>query len=97
MAACSEYPVMWGSGASAYSLSCAPGIDFEAPSMSICRQVDGSACAVTLQPWPSFPECDFAASGDLVASWGVISMTVLVVIWAGKRVIELFTVHHTTD
>lgn len=96
-AACSEFPLTWASGTSVYSLSCSPGLDLEASSMSMCRQTDGGTCATTSQPWPSMPDCNFAASADMVADWGAIGMTVLVVIWAGKRLVEIFNVHHTSD
>lgn len=96
-AACSEYPLTWASGTSVYSLSCSPGINLESTSMSMCRQADGGSCVTTSQAWPSFADCNFSASSDLVLDWGFVAMSLLVVIWGGKRLAALFNTHHVPD
>ena len=96
-AACSEFPLTWASDTSVYSLSCSPTIDLESSSMSMCRTTDGGPCATTSQPWPTFPDCNFSGSSDLVLDWGFLAMSLLVVIWGGKRLAALFNTHHVPD
>ena len=96
-AACSEFPLTWASGTSVYSLACSPGIDLDAASMSMCRQTDGAACVTSSQAWPTFPDCNFSGTADLVTDWGFLAMSLLVVIWGGKRLAAIFNTHHVPD
>ncbi len=95
--ACNDYPLIWGSGNNARSLTCSPSIDLTAAQMTMCRSTDGGACTTQSQPWPYMAECAYSGGSDLALDWGVVSITLFVTIWAGKQLIRLFEHHHTAE
>ena len=65
--------------------------------MSMCKSTDGAACVIQTQPWPSFSDCDYSGGANLALDYGLVGMSLLVVIWGGKKLIGLFSTNQNPD
>lgn len=64
---------------------------FTAATMSICKRTNGGACTTVAQPWPVTPVCDYNGGVTLAYDWFLASITFLVIVWGGKKLINLFS------
>ena len=53
-AACSAASTIWGDKDAVYSVECASQI-FGGSDMTLCKRVNGGACQMFTQPYPTFP------------------------------------------
>lgn len=97
VAACSDYPLTWGDAAGLHSVQCSATIDFSSTSMTLTRTTDGASPVTIVQPWPTQPDCNFSGSTDLAYDWMGAALLLLAIVWGGKRLINLFDQHHTTE
>jgi hypothetical protein len=76
-------------GADIYSSECAT-TDFSDVAMTVCKRTNGSTCATVSQPWPTLPDCSFEGGVSLAYDWFLASITFVVIVWGGRKLIQLF-------
>lgn len=63
--------------------------------MTICTRVNGGACVGRSQPWPYMAGCTFDGGTSLATDYLALAMGFLVIIWGGKKLVDLFEISHT--
>lgn len=91
--ACALFDVKNSVGATLYSNECTSSV-FTGPTMSICKRTNGGACTTIAQPWPLTPACSHEGGVTLSYDYFLVVLAFLIIVWGGKKLIQLFDHHH---
>lgn len=64
------------------------------PAMTICKRQNGGACVLVDQPWPVMADCDYAGGVSLSYDYFLVAITLLLTVWGGKKLLQLFDTAH---
>lgn len=92
-AACSGAGGVWGQNTTVLTTECT-NTTFTATTMTMCRRSNGGTCTTFTQPYPAFSSCTFDGGPAYAMDWLYVAMAVLVIVWGGKRLINLFDSPH---
>lgn len=87
--ACSGFEARSVQGGDLYTAQCT-STAFDGATMDLCKRTNGSACTTVTQPWPQTPECSFEGGVSLSYDYFLAAIAFLVIVWGGKKLIQLF-------
>lgn len=88
--ACARFDAKVMATTNLYTTECT-STTFTGTTMALCKRTNGGACTTVNQPWPVTPPCAYDGGVTLAYDWFLASMAFVVVAWAGKQLINLFT------
>lgn len=88
-AACSAASTIWGDKDAVYSVECASQT-FGGSDMTLCKRVNGGACQMLNQPYPTFPECSHSGGYDMAAQWFYLVLPLFIFVFYIRRLMNLF-------
>lgn len=92
-AACSNFGGSSLVGADLFTAECVT-TEYTARAMSICKRMNGGACETITQAWPNTPDCTHDGGVSLSYDYFLAGITLLAIVWGGKKLIQLFDFHH---
>jgi hypothetical protein len=87
--ACSSFDAKVMATTNLYTTECI-STDFTTVNMTLCKRTNGGTCATVSQPWPTLPDCSFEGGVSLAYDWFLASITFVVIVWGGRKLIQLF-------
>lgn len=90
---CSTFDLSQMEGTSFYTATC-NSTAFSTANMNVCVRLNGGGCLTRTQPYPTMPTCDHDGGITLAYDWFIASIAFLVIVWGGKKLIQLFDTHH---
>jgi len=94
--ACSKFDAKVMVSTNLYTAECTSTV-YTGANMSICKRTNGGACTTVSPPWPTMPTCAHDGGVSLSYDYFLAAITVLAAVWGGKKLIQLFDVHHEKD
>lgn len=88
--ACAQFDARVMATTNLYTTECT-STTYTAATMSLCKRTNGGACTTVPQPWPVTPPCDYSGGVTLGYDWFLASMAFVIVCWAARKLINLFT------
>lgn len=90
---CAQQWATWGNTTTAYTFECTAS-NFALTTWSSCRKSNGGACSSFTHAYPTFPTCNWEQQSSFSLDYGLLAMALLVTIWGGKQLINLFNRPH---
>lgn len=92
-AACGSFTASVMATTNLYTSECTSTV-YNTATMAICKRTDGGACTTVSQPWPVTPACTHDGGVSLSYDYFLAGVTLLAIVWGGKKLIQLFDNHH---
>lgn len=87
--ACSGASSIWGDAGNVITVDCV-STSFAAPTMQLCKRVNGGQCETIIQDYPPFPDCEFSGGVDIALEWMYLVLPIIATLWGIKKLIGLF-------
>ena len=78
-----------------YTTECTSTV-YTTADMSLCKRTNGGNCTTQSQPWPVTPACAHDGGISLATDWFYASITLVCIVWGGRKLIKLFD-YNTID
>ena len=92
-ASCGSFGASVMSGSDLHTSECS-SVSYSAAMMDICKRTNGGVCTTIAQPWPNMPTCSHDGGVSLSYDYFLAGITLLAIVWGGKKLIQLFDNHH---